>query len=165
MTKSVFIATVFSTMALLGTVLAHTASAEEAPSPAENAENATTNRQAVFKLLGYNMGTIVAMAKGNIGFDAAIAERNATRIAMLAPMIPELLGAMDTRQFDVETEALPGIWDNMDEIADKAQSLIEAANTFADIAATGDHGATMGGLRAFGAACGNCHDTFRVDDD
>ncbi|MCH8141488.1 MAG: FHA domain-containing protein [Proteobacteria bacterium] len=95
----------------------------------------------------------------------AIAERNARRIAMLATMIPERLGAMDTREFDVETEALPLIWDNLDEIANKAQNLVEAANTFADIAAGGDQQATLGGLRSLGGACGSCHDTFRVDDD
>ena len=78
---------------------------------------------------------------------------------------PEMLGAMDTREFDVETQALPLIWDNLDEIADKAQNLIEAANTFADIAAGGDQQATLGGLRALGGACGNCHDTFREDQD
>ncbi len=84
---------------------------------------------------------------------------------MLAPMIPEMLGAMDTRDFDVETQALPLIWDNLDEIADKAQNLVGAANTFADIAAGGDQQATLGGLRALGGACGNCHDTFREDHD
>ena len=105
------------------------------------------------------------MARGEIEFDAAIAERNARRIAALAPMIPEVLGAMDTREFDVTTEALPLIWDNLDEVAEKAQNLVNAANTFADTAATEDQGATLGGLRALGGACGNCHETFRVDND
>ena len=152
-------------MILLSIVFALTAVAQEAPTPQERAETATVNRQAVFKLLGVNIGAIVGMARGQVTFDAAIAERNARRIAMLATMIPERLGAMDTREFDVETEALPLIWDNLDEIAEKAQNLIEAANTFADVAAGGDQAATLGGLRALGGACGNCHDTFRVDDD
>lgn len=151
-------------MALVGFVFTLTASAQEEPTAEERAETATENRQAVFKLLGVNIGAIVGMARG-APFDAAIAERNARRIAMLAPMIPERLGAMDTREFDVETEALPLIWDNMDEFKEKAQNLVDAANTFADIAAGGDQMATLGGLRALGGACGNCHDTFRVDDD
>ena len=152
-------------MVLLGTALALTTAAEEAPSPEERAEEATATRQAVFKLLAFNIGPIVGMARGMVEFDAAIAERNARRIAALAPMIPELIGAMDTREFDVETEALPVAWEQPDELAEKARELVAAANTFADTAAGGDQAATLGGLRALGGACGNCHDTFRVDDD
>ena len=98
-------------------------------------------------------------------FAAAIAERNAKRIAVLAPMIPALLAAMNTREFDVVTEALPVIWDRMGEVEIKAQNLVDAANTFATLAAGGDQRATMGGVRALGGACGSCHDEFRVDND
>ena len=161
MTKKILI----SMMVLLGTALALTTAAEEAPSPEERAEDATATRQAVFKLLAFNIGPIVGMARGTVEFDAAIAERNAKRIAALAPMIPELIGAMDTREFDVETEALPVAWEQPDELAEKAEELVAAANTFANTAAGGDQAATLGGLRALGGACGNCHDTFRVDDD
>lgn len=161
MTKKVLISIAVS----LGLALAFVSNAQESPSPAELADAATAERQAVFKLLYFNLRPIVGMARGAVDFDAAIAERNARRIAALAPMIPELLGAMDTREFDVETQALPIIWDNLDEVADKAQNLVEAANTFAEIAAGGDQTATIGGVRALGGACGNCHDTFREDND
>lgn len=148
-------------------VAAYTASAQQndEPTPAERAAAATETRQAVFKLLGYNMGPISAMARGNREFDAAIAERNARRIADLAPMIPELFQAFDTREFDVETEALPEIWEEMDEFEQRARDLVEAANTFADIAARGDRMETIGAVREFGSNCGDCHDQFRVDDD
>jgi len=161
MTKRVLI----SMMVLLSATLTLTTSAQETPSPEERAEDATATRQAVFKLLAFNIGPIVGMARGTVEFDAAIAERNARRIAALAPMIPDVVGAMDTREFDVETAALPIAWEKPDELADKAQELVAAANTFADTAAGGDQAATLGGLRALGGACGNCHDTFRVDDD
>ena len=161
MTKRVLI----SILVLFGSAVAAAAGAQEAPTPQEQAEDATATRQAVFKLLRFNIGPIVGMARGEMEFDAAIAERNARRIAALAPMITEVLGAMDTREFDVETEALPVVWEKPDELAEKMQALIEAANTFADTAAGGDQAATLGGLRALGGACGNCHDVFRVDDD
>ena len=82
---------------------------------------------------------------------------------MLAPMIPELFAARDTRAFNVETEALPLIWDSMDEFNQKAVNLVNAANTFAEVARTGDRAATIAAVRAFGGACGNCHETFRAD--
>ena len=148
----------------LGLLLASSVSAEEGPSPEQQAAMATENRQAVFKLLGVNMGPIVGMARG-APFDAAVAERNATRMAALAPMIPELFAAMDTREFDVETEALPVIWENPDDFAAKAAALQEAATAFAATAAGGDQAETLGGLRNLGGTCGNCHDSYRVDDE
>lgn len=154
---------VLSAAMVIGSGLWFTASAQDAPTPAQQAAAATDTRQALFKILVANLGPIIGMAQG-APFDAEVAERNGRRIAMLATMIPELL-AQDTRAFDVETEALDLIWDNQDDIAIKAQALMENANAFADAAATGDMGATLGAVRALGGSCGNCHDTYRVDND
>lgn len=133
------------------------------PTPEEIATQATETRQGLFKVLFYNLSAISGMARGTVEFDAAVAERNANRIAALAPMIPEMFAAHDTRSFDVETEALPIIWDRMDEFREKATNLVNAANTFAATARTGDRNAILGGIRAFGGTCGNCHETFRED--
>lgn len=143
-------------------VLFTTNAQEPPPTPAEQATVATATRQGLFKVLGYNMGAIGGMARGAVEFDAAIAERNANRIAMLAPMIPELF-ASDTRTFDVTTEALPIIWDNKAQFEEKAANLIAAAETFAAVARSGDQRAITAAIRPFGATCGNCHETFRVD--
>jgi len=139
--------------------------AQDGPTPQEQAVRATETRQSVFKLLSFNMGTISGMARGQVEFDASIAERNARRIGTLATMIPEVLAAMDTRPYEVETRALPIIWDRFDEFQDKAANLESAAATFAEIASRGDRMETIGAVRAFGAACGNCHETFRLDED
>lgn len=133
------------------------------PTPEQLAQQAAETRQSLFRLFRYNLGTISSMARGTVEFDAAIAERNARRIAAMAPMIPELFEAMDTRQYDVETEALPVIWEQFDLFQQRAQALVDGANTFADVAAGGDRMETLGAIRAFGANCGNCHETFRVD--
>ena len=133
------------------------------PTPQQQAEQAAETRQSVFRLFRYNLGTISGMARGTVEFDAEIAERNARRIAAMAPMIPELFAAMDTRDYTLETEALPVIWEQFDLFQERAQALVDGANTFADIAAGGDRMATLGAIRAFGANCGNCHETFRVD--
>lgn len=133
------------------------------PTPQQQAQQAAETRQSVFKLFGYNLGVISGMARGTVEFDAQIAERNARRVAAMAPMIPELFAAMDTREYDIETEALPVIWEQFDLFQERAQALIDGANTFAEIAAGGDRMETLGAIRAFGANCGNCHETFRVD--
>ena len=149
---------------LVASGMFYVASAQDQPTPEQQAVAATADRQAAFKLLRFNIGAIIAMTQG-APFDAEIAERNARRIAAIAPMIPELLGAMDTRGYDVETEALDLIWDNLDDIEVKAQALITAANEFADVAAGGDMASTLGAVRSLGGTCGNCHETYREDND
>ena len=132
--------------------------------PEEQAAAAVDQRKSLFKTIRYNLGPIAGMAQG-APFDAEVAERNARRIAVMATMIPEML-AVDTSNFDnIATTALASIRDNQDDIAAKAQALIDNANAFADTAATGEMGATLGAFRAFGGSCGNCHDTYRVDND
>jgi len=139
------------------------AQAQDGPTPAQEAAAAAELRQGLFRLLVFNLRPIAAMAQG-APFDAKLAERNARRIAAIAPMIPDVL-AHDTRGFDIETEALDLIWDNMDDIETKAQTLIDNANAFADVAAGGEMAATLGAFRALGGSCGNCHDTYREDND
>ena len=153
-----------SALLILGSGLVFTAFAQDAPSPEEQAAAAIDQRKSLFKTLRYNLGPIAGMAQG-APFNAEVAERNARRIAVMATMIPEML-AVDTSAFDdIETTALDIIWENQDDIAAKAQALIDNASAFADAAATGDMASTLGAFRAFGSSCGNCHDTYRVDTD
>ena len=147
--------------AVIGSGLFTTVAAQDGPTPEQVAQAAVETRQSVFKLLIFHLRPIAAMTQG-APFDAELAERNARRIAALAPMIPDVLAA-DTRGFDLETEALDNIWDNQDDIAAKAQALMDNANAFADRAATGDMAQTLGAFRALGGSCGNCHETYRED--
>ena len=152
-----------SVFLILGSGFFFTAFAQDAPSPEEQAA-AVDQRKSLFKTIRYNLAPIAGMAQG-APFNAQVAERNARRIAVMATMIPEML-AVDTSAFDdIETTALDIIWENQDDIAAKAQALIDNASAFADAAATGDMGSTLGAFRAFGGSCGNCHDTYRVDTD
>jgi len=157
------IATLLSAIAMIASSIVFTSYAQDM-TPEEQAAAAVDQRKSLFKTIRYNLGPIAGMAQG-APFDAEVAERNARRIAVMATMIPEML-AVDTSTFDnIETTALDSIWDNQDDIAAKSQALIDNANAFADAAATGEMGATLGAFRAFGGSCGNCHDTYRVDND
>lgn len=153
-----------SALAMLVSGALFTASAQDGPTPAQRAAAATETRQAIFKLLYFNLIPIAGMAQG-APFDAELAAKNGRNIAALAPMIPDLFTAMDTREFDVETEALDVIWEDSAGFAEKAQALLEGASNFAEVAAGGDRGATLGAFRGLGGSCGNCHDDFRVDND
>ena len=153
-----------SALAILVSGTLFTATAQDEPTPEQMAARAAETRQSVFKLLLFNLLPIAGMAQG-APFNAELAEKNALNIAALAPMIPDLFAAMDTRDFDVETEALDVIWEDSAGFAEKAQALLEGANTFAEVAAGGDMAATLCAFRGLGGSCGNCHDDFRVDND
>ncbi len=147
--------------AVFSTAVVTTANAQDAPTPEQVAAGAADTRQSVFKT--FHLVPLVGMARG-APFDAELAEKNGRRIAALAPTIPDVF-MHDTRDFDVETEALDVIWENKAEFENKAMALMNNANAFADLAATGDRGQTLGAFRALGGSCGDCHDTFRVDND
>lgn len=149
--------------AVLSATLLNTAAAQDAPTPEQQAAAAADTRQSVFKLLRFYLTPLVGMARG-APFDAEVAEKNGRRIAALAPSIPDLF-MHDTRGFDVDTEALDVIWEDKSEFENKAMALMNNANAFADTAATGDRGQTLGAFRALGGSCGDCHDSFRVDND
>ena len=158
--KILSLAVVVSTVTASGVFF--NTSAQNDMTPAERAAAAVELRQGLYQLLFFNLRPIGAMAQG-APFDAELAERNARRIAALAPMIPDVM-ATDTRRFNTDTRALDRIWDNMDDFNEKAQALMDNANAFADAAATGNRGTAMRAFRALGGSCGNCHDDYREDD-
>jgi len=159
--KNLFI--VITVLASVATVLNVNAQGRQ-QTPEEQAASAVTTRKAVMRVLSFNTGPINGMARGQVDFDAALTERNARRVAAIAPMIMETFMAMDTRSYDVETTALPAIWEDSEGFQEAVDAMVQGANEFAEIAAGGDQNEIMGAIRAFGSNCGSCHDNFRADD-
>ena len=144
-----------------GIVLTTGAIAQNMQTPEQQAQGAVNTRKSVVRLFAFNMAPINAMARGG-EFDAAIVERNARRIATLAPMLPEAFAAMDTREFDLDTEALPVIWEEFAEFEQRANNLAEAVNNLATVAAGGDQAETIRTAASIGRTyCGGCHEMFR----
>lgn len=134
----------------------------EGPTPAEQAQATADTRQGLFKIVGRYFGPIVGMARGQIPYDAAVVEYNASKINQLAAMSPDLF-SKDTSEFDLETGALPGIWDNLDDFKAKANTLIETSAALAAAASEGK-GPAMKAFGKVGGACKGCHDDYRQQD-
>ena len=75
----------------------------------ERTEKAIGARHGLLLVMAQYFGPIVGMAKGQIPFDAAAIERNAGKIAVLAPMSPDVF-ARNTSDSGIETEAKAEIW-------------------------------------------------------
>src|SRR5262245_65748415 len=95
-------------------------------SPEEQAQQAVDLRQSLFRLIGWNFGPVGGMLKNKVPFDAAVAAKNAARLEVLAPMIPEVF-ANDTHKFQLKTKAREGIWTNKADFQAKADDLSKAA--------------------------------------
>lgn len=149
-------------LVVAGLVLTTGAIAQPPQSPEQQAQNAVNTRKSVVRLFNFNMAPINAMARGG-EFDAALVERNAKRVATLAPMLPEAFAAMDTRAFtNLETSALPVIWENSEEFAKRANDLAEAMNNLAALAAAGNRDEVVRLAGTIGRThCGGCHQQFR----
>lgn len=128
----------------------------------EKAAAAVKERKAVLTLMKSNFVPPILMAQDKIPYDAAQAQKNATRLAFLIPMLEDAF-ATDTRGSSVETEALDVIWEKPDEFAGKIAAAVEAAGQLAAVA--GDEDAMKAAAGNLGKKCGSCHDDFRVDDD
>jgi len=80
----------------------------------------------------------------------------ATAAALTADLVPE--GSQGG-------EALPAIWDDMDEYQKLAQEVADATASLAASAEAGDRAGMGKAFKAAGQSCKGCHDKFREEDD
>ncbi|SEK34789.1 Cytochrome c556 [Colwellia chukchiensis] len=128
----------------------------------DHAEKATKNRQAVFTLLGSNMGPLGAMAKGRIALDAKVVEKNATRINQLSLMIADYTKT-DTSGFNVKSDALAKIWQEPKAFTKRINALSKASAHLQMTAKTADESAIKKAIAGVGKTCGGCHDDYKAD--
>jgi cytochrome c556 len=140
-------------LTLFSTMPAFAASADE------RAQAAIDTRQGLLKVVVSYFGPIVGMAREQIPYDADVVKNNAEKVALLLPMIPDVF-RNDTREFDLETEALDDIWENMDDFTAKSETATERALALAAATADGQE-AAMKAFGALGAGCKGCHDNYR----
>lgn len=136
-------------------------SAEEAKSERQ-AANAVQFRQSLLQLVRSNLGPLGAMAKGQIPYDTEVMSTNAMRLEQLSLMLPDYFKT-DTTGFSVETEALPKIWNSMDDFLGKNNDLTVAAKALKLAAQSGDDGQYRAAIGAVGATCKGCHDSYKKD--
>ena len=127
----------------------------------EDAAAAVKRRQSVFQMLSFANGPLGQMARGG-DFDAEAASLAADRVAMLAPMIPDLFMA-DTRNNSVTTRAADTIWDSQADFAQLAQDLVDGAMAAKEILASQGAAGVREAVGQIGPKCGACHDRFRLD--
>jgi cytochrome c556 len=126
----------------------------------EDLMKAVKARQATMQLYAFNLGTLGAMAKGDIEYDADAAQAAAGNIVKLSSQNQMAYWPAGSAQGQVEgSRALPAMWDNMSDAAAKGGALVEAA--MAAEAAT-DLAGLQAAMAGLGGACGACHKAYRA---
>lgn len=158
--------TTILTAALLlpaGFVLAQeSAEAEEEDTPEDIAVEI---RQGHMLNYAANLQRLGAMAQGNAEYDAGVAQTAADNLLYLASIDQSHYWLPGTAQGEhPESQALPAIWENMEDFNAKQAALLEAATALQSGAGT-DLAALQAGLGGVGQACGACHENYRVKQD
>ncbi len=130
-------------------------------SPEQQAVADTETRQAVFKLLAFNMGPLQGMARGG-DFDQDAALNALENVQVLAGMIAPAFAA-NTTEFSVETRALDRIWTDMGGFESAAMDLVNGAAAAIDIINSQGAGGVRAAIQQVGPTCGACHDAYRAE--
>ncbi|MCA8929287.1 MAG: cytochrome c [Alphaproteobacteria bacterium] len=123
-----------------------------------DADAAIKYRQNAMKAIGSQMGSIVAILKGEIDNKAALAKHAAImgEATSTAITIPAFKTNTDG-QGDIKTTATADVWGEWDKFEEGLRKLEQAGK---DIAMAGAD-ASMDNVKALGSACKACHDHFR----
>lgn len=116
-------------------------------------------RQGIMQGIGWHMGVLGAMAKGDRPYDAQVAARSAKFVSELIEMPFDGFGAGSDA--GAPTKAKPEIWQQrakFDNYAKEAQAEAQKLAT----AAGKDLNSLKAAVGPTGKACGNCHDDFRM---
>lgn len=148
--------------AVVGSCLVSTFNLAAPATSEKQAAAATQFRQALLQLVRSNVGALGGMAKGVIPMDAEKIQLNTMRIEQLSLMMDDYF-MVDTRKFDVETEALPKIWDNYSDFQSKISDLTAAVQELNKTAIAGNEGEFKTKIGAVLKTCKGCHDEYKAE--
>ena len=125
-------------------------------------KNEIKARQGIMTYRGLQLGVLGGMAKGEVEYDAAAAQKAADNLMASITLDASMLwpkGSDNTA--NPASTALPAMWEEGSGIGDKAKAMVEAATALQAAAGT-DLEAMKTAMGPVGEACGGCHKAFRV---
>ncbi|MBR9830247.1 MAG: cytochrome c, partial [Oceanospirillales bacterium] len=111
-----------------------------------------------FSAMAWHFGTMGAMVKGKMDYDAEDFSRRAEIVAQLSklPMEGFIPGS-----YTGETDALPAIEQEWDKFEGGMNTLIENTAVLAEVAKSGDMDQIKPAFGEVGKTCKGCHDNFK----
>lgn len=147
-------------IAALGLSTAIIATASMAGSHAKEGMNpAVAARHHQMQMVGYSIGILGAVAKGEMEFDAAMVSSAAKNLNALATMDRATLWIEGTEQGAADgSRAKAEIWSDPDGFAERFQALADASAALVDAS---DVDAVRAGMGDLGGTCKACHEKYR----
>lgn len=128
----------------------------------ENENPAVKARQMVMSLYAHHLGTLGAMAKGSVDYDAEAATRAATNLVTLTQLNQMAMWPQGTDSGAIKgTRAKVEMWSSFPDVGAKSKALDDAAMAM-QAAAGSSLEDLRGAMRPLGGACGACHKAYRV---
>jgi cytochrome c556 len=143
--------------AIAGILASAIVAGEGRPSPQQAAVD---YRIALMRVAQGTMAPIALMGRGRSPYDAAIVQRNADRLAVLASMVPDAF-EKDTSASGIKSAALPTIWKEKAEFLKFAADYQAKANEMQAAAKGGNEADVKKAIASAGTTCGACHDKYR----
>lgn len=132
------------------------------PQAALASEASIGARKAQFQMFAFNLGVLGSMAQGRAEYDAEAAQVAADHLYHLTRVYNPALWPQGSDNASAEnTRALPVIWENLEDFAERFGALQSAAEAMQGAAGT-DLASLQGALGAVGGACAACHDNYRA---
>lgn len=128
------------------------------------AEKAIKARKAHMQLYAWNLGTLGAMAKGAVDYDAEAASAAANNLVALAGMSQQGFWPQgsDSTAMSGKTRAKSEIWSTYPEVTEKGKAMNAAVTELAAAAGAGLP-ALQGAIGGVGKSCGGCHKPYREE--
>ncbi|MGB2130072.1 MAG: c-type cytochrome [Marinobacterium sp.] len=125
---------------------------------AADVEDAIDYRQGVFSAMAWHFGTMGAMVKGKMDYNADDFARRADIVAQLSKLPHE---GFIPGSYTGETDALPAIEENWDKFEGGLNTLVEKTDALAVVAKSGDMDQIRPAFGEVGKTCKGCHDNFK----
>ena len=119
-------------------------------------------RQGQMRIQAFNIGVLVAMARGDAEYDAAVAQTAASNLAAISQMDGRAYWPQgsDNAALGDATRALPEIWQDMAGFGEAWGAFGTAAVAMNDVAGDGLE-ALQGAIGPLGQSCGACHRNYQ----
>ena len=126
---------------------------------AKELEPPVAARHFQMQMVGYHIGVLGAVAKGEAEYGAAVVSAAAKNLVALANMERATLWTEGTEQGTATgSRAKAEIWSDPDGFAERFKAMADASSALID---AGDAAAVGAGMGALGGACKACHEKYR----
>ena len=152
--------TLITSVALVTAVAASTlAFAGSHGASKDQLKDAAEYRQSTFKMVGQHFGSMAAMVKGKVEYDAATFTKNAEAVAMLSQLSPNGFATEGTTK---KSRAKKAIWKEKEDFAEKVTAFQTASAALVEASKTGDLDKAKAAFGGVGKTCKGCHTDYRA---